>query len=42
MIKHGRNGATYVGAMEALFNAGMLPRIIDNVKSTDPETLSST
>jgi hypothetical protein len=36
VIKHGRNGATHVGAMEALLNAGMLPRIIDNVKSTDP------
>ena len=36
VIKHGRNGATYVGAMEALLNAGMLPRILDNVKSTDP------
>lgn len=35
LLKHGKNGATQVGAMEALLNAGILPRIIDNVKATD-------
>lgn len=36
VIKHGKNGATSVGALEALYNAGCLPRIIDDVKATDP------
>jgi hypothetical protein len=35
LLKHGKNGATQVGAMEALLNAGILPRIIDNVKATN-------
>jgi len=37
VIKHGKNGATRVGAMEAMLNAGFLPRIDDDVKSTDPK-----
>lgn len=37
LIKHGKNGATRVGAMEAMLNAGFLPRIEDDVKSTDPK-----
>lgn len=35
MMKHGQQGGTAAGAMEALLQAGILPRIIDNVKSTD-------
>ena len=35
LLKHGKLGATQVGALEALLNAGILPRIIDNVKATD-------
>jgi hypothetical protein len=35
LLKHGKLGGTQVGAMEALLNAGILPRILDNVKATD-------
>lgn len=41
LLKHGKNGATQVGAMEALLNAGILPRIIDNVKATDAKDATS-
>jgi|GEM_PF-828164 len=37
LLKHGKAGATLVGATEALLNIGILPRIIDNVKATDPK-----
>lgn len=37
LIKHGKHGATSVGALETLYNAGILPRIIDDVKATDPK-----
>jgi hypothetical protein len=35
LLKHGKAGATQVGAMEVLAAAGMLPQIIDNVKTVD-------
>jgi hypothetical protein len=35
LLKHGKLGGTQVGAMEVLLNAGILPRILDNVKATD-------
>lgn len=37
MLKHGQQGGTAVGAMESILQAGILPRIIDNVKATDPK-----
>jgi len=37
LLKHGKAGATLVGATEALLNIGILLRIIDNVKATDPK-----
>ena len=35
LLKHGQNGGTAIGAMESILQAGILPRIIDNVKATD-------
>jgi len=35
LLKHGQNGGTAIGAMEALLLAGILPRIVDNVKAAD-------
>lgn len=37
LLKHGKLGATPVAAMEILYLSGILPRIIDNVKATDPK-----
>jgi len=41
LIKHGKIGGTPTGATEALLNAGILPRIIDDVKSTDPKDVQT-
>lgn len=36
LLKHGKSGSTAVGELEVLAGAGILPQIIDNVKSVDP------
>jgi hypothetical protein len=36
LLKHGKSGSTAVGELEILAGAGILPQIIDNVKSVDP------
>lgn len=36
LLKHGKSGSTAVGELEVLAGAGILPEIIDNVKSVDP------
>lgn len=36
LLKHGKSGSTAVGELEILAGAGILPHIIDNVKSVDP------
>ena len=36
LLKHGKSGSTAVGELEVLAGAGILPQIVDNVKSVDP------
>ena len=36
LLKHGKSGSTAVGELEILASAGILPEIVDNVKSVDP------
>lgn len=36
LLKHGKSGSTAVGELEILAGAGILPEIVDNVKSVDP------
>lgn len=37
LLKHGKIGSTSVGAMEYFVGAGILPQILDNVKSVNPK-----
>ncbi len=36
LLKHGKSGSTAVGELEILASAGILPEVVDNVKSVDP------
>jgi hypothetical protein len=35
ILKHGRGGSTYVGTLEVFAAAGIMPQILDNVKTVD-------
>jgi hypothetical protein len=37
LLKHGKAGSTLVAALETMARAGILPQILDNVKSVDPK-----
>ena len=38
LLKHGKGGTTLVAAIETMAQAGILPHILDNVKTVDPKS----